>query len=120
MANQVLLISALCSSICHLYAFLQTTRLPSNYYSLFILLALGTSIWNHAATSEIAKWSDRVVMGCGTIITYTIAPVQATYGMPIVISSYFGAKIFKHNIFHICAHATITAINMYIILYGNV
>jgi hypothetical protein len=119
MANKVLLLSALISSLCHIYALVKTEQLPPVYYTSFIMLALGTSIWNHRTTSEIAKWSDRITMGCGTIITYTIAPDQAYFGMPVIFLSYFGAKIFKHNIFHICAHTSITAINMYIILYGK-
>ena len=99
MANQVLLLSAIISSLCHMYALVKTKHLPSTYYISFIMLALGTSIWNHATTSELAKWSDRITMGCGTIITYNIAPVQAYFGMPVVILSYFGAKIFKRNIY---------------------
>ncbi len=117
MANKVLLISAICSSICHLAAILLTPLIQSIYYILFIILALSTSIWNHGVTSNIAKWSDRLVMGFGTIITYLIVPDKALYGLPIIIASYFGAKISNNNLYHIIAHITITIINIYIILY---
>ena len=119
MANKILLISTLCSSVCHLTAFLLSVQLLPIPYILFIVIALITSIWNHATTNKLAKWSDRITMGCGTIITYAIAPLGITYYvMPVVIGTYGLAKKLDSNIPHIIAHIGITGINMYILMYG--
>ena len=83
-----------------------------------MLFALMTSIWNHSSTSELAKWSDRITMGCGTIIIYTIAPVEAIYyTMPVIIGTYGLAKKMNNSILHIVTHIGITYINIYILAY---
>lgn len=116
MANKVLLISALCSTISHLTAFVLLAQLQSIPYIIFIVFALITSIWNHSTTSELAKWSDRITMGCGTIIIYAITQVEAIYYiMPVIIGIYGLAKKMNNNILHILAHISITCINIYIL-----
>ena len=119
MANKILLASTLCSTICHLTAFLLSVQLPPTPYIIFIVIALITSIWNHSTTSELAKWSDRIIIGCGAVITYTIAPLNTIYFiLPIAVGSYGLAKKMNNCIPHIIAHISLTGINMYILMNG--
>jgi hypothetical protein len=91
---------------------------PPIAYATFLGTALITSILNHGFTSDIFKWLDRIIMGAGTCITLYLAPTIALKIMMIlVVILYAFAKSPNSSIFHICAHALITCINVVIILF---
>ncbi len=119
MANKTLLNSSLCSLTCHILAILMSIQLPPVPYIGFVFFGLGTSVWNHYTTSDIAKWIDRITMGFGVVITYLVAPLHIfKYILFVIVGSYGIAKIYKNNISHLIAHLCITCINVYIILFG--
>ena len=65
MANTILLLSALCCGAFHLWALLSfQTFLAATTWACAILGGVVTSIFNHATTSQIAKWADRLVVAC--------------------------------------------------------
>ncbi len=115
MANHVLLGSALLSSIVHLIFMGLYT--PPVLYGSFIGSALITSILNHGFTSDILKWMDRVVMILGAGITLYLAPTLLFKILMIICwGLYYLAKILDSNYLHIGAHATITIINVGILI----
>ena len=119
MANKLLLKSSLCSLTCHILAILLSIQLPPLPYIGFVFFGLGTSVWNHYTTSEIAKWIDRITMACGVFITYLVAPLYILkYILILIVGSYGIAKLYKSNMSHIIAHASITCINVYVLFYG--
>jgi fatty acid desaturase len=116
MANSILLGSTLVSCFIHLITIALFT--PPIAYATFLGMALITSILNHGFTSDVFKWLDRIIMGAGTCITLYLAPTIALKIMMIlVVILYAFAKSLNSNIFHICAHALITCINLLIILF---
>lgn len=65
MANTILLLSALCCGAFHLWALLSfQTFLAATTWACAILGGVITSIFNHATTSQVAKWIDRLVVAC--------------------------------------------------------
>ena len=119
MANKLLLNSSLCSLTCHILAIIMSIQLPPIPYIGFVFFGLGTSVWNHYSTSEIAKWIDRLTMVSGVFVTYLVAPLYVfKYVLMVIIGTYGIAKLYNSNISHIIAHACITCINVYILFYG--
>jgi hypothetical protein len=115
MANHVLLGSALLSSIVHLIFMGLYT--PPVLYGTFLGSGLITSILNHGFTSDILKWMDRAIMLLGTGITLYLAPTLLFKILIIVCGAlYYLAKILDSNYLHIGAHATITTINVSILI----
>jgi hypothetical protein len=82
-------------------------------------LGLGTSIWNHGMTSQVAKWTDRVIVGvCVGHNLYWLSAYRhqkgAWMGMVMTLNGvffYFVSKrrmkkklqIMFHVISHVCA-----------------
>lgn len=66
MANAVLLASSLLAGLAHLAAFLACVDAGGETlaWALAVLTGVATSVWNHATTSETAKWVDRVTVAC--------------------------------------------------------
>lgn len=115
MVNHALKLSALASSAVHSLAIL--TLGPPGPYILFVLGACGTSVWNHAVTSEVAKWADRGMMAAGTVITLLIAPtVPLRLLMLLTVATYAAGKYARSTAIHMCAHWMITFINLHIML----
>lgn len=109
--NHTLALSATAISIVHAISFAALT--PPLAYVAFLTAGCGTSIWNHATTSEIAKWADRATMGVGTVLTLLIAPspfFQAL--MLLTVIAYGAGKYFESTKLHMLSHALITFINI--------
>jgi len=111
MVNPTLARSALVISVIHAIGF--AALQPSIPYALFLAAGCGTSVWNHATTSEIAKWADRGVMGIGTVLTMIIAPTPLEQAlMLLTVAAYTAAKKCGSNHAHILSHGLITFINL--------
>ena len=111
MVNHTLALSATAVSIIHAASFLFFT--PPLAYAAFLTAGCGTSVWNHATTSEIAKWADRATMGVGTVLTLLIAPnpfFQAA--MLLTVVAYGAGKWMGSTKLHMTSHALITFINI--------
>jgi hypothetical protein len=90
---------------------------PPILYGTFLGSALITSILNHGFTSDILKWLDRVMMILGTGVTLYLAPTLLFKILMIVCGAlYYLAKIIDSHYLHIGAHATITIINVAILI----
>jgi hypothetical protein len=114
MANTILLLSALCCGAFHLWALLSfQTFLAATTWACAILGGIVTSIFNHASTSQIAKWMDRLVIACcvgldAAILaaaaytrTHTQTPLPTLLGCYVVLVAavglYFTAKKYEHT-----------------------
>ena len=114
MVNYPLALSATLVSGVHIVAFYLFN--PPLAYTLFLSGALGTSIWNHLVTSELAKWLDRAAMAAGTVITFTIAPtVIVSFLMCLTLCAYFAGKFYKSTPLHAASHWLITTANVIIL-----
>jgi len=116
MKNNLLLFSSLGSLVVHVVLFSKTPKFPRPW---LYYLGLGTSIWNHGTTSEIAKWTDRMVVGaCVGHNLYWMSAYRhqkgAWMGMVMTlngVSFYFVSKMVKkkHQImFHVISHVCAT------------
>lgn len=38
------------------------------FWALAVLTGVATSVWNHATTSELAKWADRLTVSCCALL----------------------------------------------------
>lgn len=111
MVNVTLARSAIAVSFIHAVGF--ALFQPSGPYTLFLTAGCATSVWNHATTSEIAKWADRSAMGIGTVLTLLIAPTPFEQAlMLLTVIAYAVAKQAQSTNTHMVAHALITFINL--------
>jgi hypothetical protein len=59
MKNKTLLYSSLVSFVVHLWLFSWVSAFPHPWLHY---ACIGTSIWNHGFTSDLAKWTDRAMI----------------------------------------------------------
>lgn len=116
MTKKLLLFSSLGSLVVHMVLFSKTPRFPRPW---MYCLCLGTSIWNHGMTSDIAKWADRVMVGVCVVhnlfwLSAHRHQKEALMGMVMTlngVSFYFVSKrrmkkkrqIMFHFMSHVCA-----------------
>ncbi len=82
-------------------------------YGSFISIALSTSVLNHGLTSNVWKWSDRVIMVVGSGVTIYMAPTMSIKSAVLVLGALYGAaKKYNSVECHIGAHGLLTMINM--------
>jgi len=114
MANGVLLASTLCCGALHLWALLSFTATTT--WACAILGGIITSVWNHATTSQIAKWFDRCTIAvCVAFDAFILAAAATTHKksspsksalmalggcyttLLAAVSLYFAAKRYEHK-----------------------
>ncbi len=117
MANIILFNSSLICSLAHIIVMILYP--PSFVYGSFLTLALTTSVCNHGLTSDVWKWSDRVVMVVGSGVTIYMAPSTTVKSLVLLLGLLYGAaKNYAHVGFHLGAHGLLTLVNIHI-LYTN-
>jgi hypothetical protein len=81
MANGVLLASTLLCGALHLWALLSfDTFTATTTWACAILGGIVTSVWNHATTSQLAKWLDRcTIAACVALDAFILAAAAATH-----------------------------------------
>jgi hypothetical protein len=67
MANPRLFASSLVLGFLHLLLLLLHQPVP-RIFAVNVLCGIFSSIWNHGATLEVAKWSDRTMMAVGAVV----------------------------------------------------
>jgi hypothetical protein len=120
MANHTLFKSSVICSLLHCISMAMYP--PSLLYGTFITLALSTSVLNHGLTSNVWKWSDRIIMVAGSGVTIYMASTPTIKHLIVVLGLLYGAaKRYNNVCFHIGAHIVLTCINMQILytLYHN-
>lgn len=119
MTNKTLLFSSVCSLVVHVWLFSWVLAFPHPwlYYT-----CIGTSLWNHGFTNELAKWTDRgmitVCVGHNLYwlfmynhhIVSWIGTILTVHG----VSFYFVSKLIKpyQIIFHVVSHVCATCSNV--------
>lgn len=114
MVNRTLFLSAAACTLAHIAGIAMMPGTPA--YTALLLTACATSLWNHGATSGLARSADRIVMFVGAPVTAIIHPYLSTWvTLGAVASSYGIAKITGRNAPHVVAHLLITALNLRIL-----
>ena len=116
MANGVLLASALCCGALPLWALLSfDTFTATTTWACAILGGIVTSVWNHATTSQLAKWLDRcTIAACVALDAFILAAAATAHKnsssntalvalggcyttLLAAIGLYFAAKRYEHK-----------------------
>jgi hypothetical protein len=91
---------------------------PPIAYGGFLGISLGAALLNHGLTSDILKWTDRIVMTIGSGVTFYMAPTIILKIILCIVIFFYGlAKMFQNTTFHIIAHLLITIVNISILYY---
>ena len=98
MANHVLFASSLFFGFLHLALILFFQPVPL-LFSYGVLCGVFSSLWNHGSTSDIAKWSDRIMMVVGAVVDFAYLAAVPTPSKLLLASlivaaivGYAGAK----------------------------
>ena len=120
MKNKTLFYSSVVSLLIHLWLFSWVSTFPHPWLHY---TCVGTSIWNHGFTSEIAKWTDRaMITTCVGHNLYWLSMynhhIASWLGMILTVngvSFYFVSKIVKQQfqiMFHFISHVCATCSNV--------
>lgn len=101
MVNPVLFQSACILGSVHIAAIALYN--PPRIFATNMIIGVLTSVWNHGMTHELAKWSDRGVMGVGMVIDLYYLAYIAKYPWNMSLA----ASIFSAAIGYLLAKAII-------------
>jgi hypothetical protein len=113
MANTILFISSCVLGLITLYFVTELSIASVN-----ILTGIVTSICNHATTSTVLKWVDRLMM-CLAVVFHLVVMCYCGSDdfllLGFAVGFYFLEKLFPLRVFHLLAHIIATILNITII-----
>jgi len=123
--NLILLKSSYYFGIIHLI-FMFITSSKDIVLNLNIIFGISTSIINHGTTSDMAKYSDRIMMIIGVFIDIYLINNHlyiCYYTLVLSVSSFFLSKYTMNRILslylHIMSHFFLTVTHILLLLYKN-
>lgn len=112
--NKRLLVSSIVHGGVHLGMMYMYT--PHNVYCLYVVCGIATSMWNHGGRSEIARWTDRIVMIFAVLLH--LVYFGNRYLTTCIVSTFLFSKLQKdpvwRDVLHIATHSCATISNFHV------